>query len=127
MAGLNENFDLNSLRLSPEEMAEIVAFKADVCRPRQRKHLSCKFDYAGQLQLAEELREPVIAAQAELYRLWFKAYDKTRSIELPNTVFEKLGFDHSAKNRALRRLGKMGKVKVEWLKNKCPLVTVITF
>jgi len=78
----------------------------------------CKFDYNRQLELARQTRDPLVAVQAELFRLWFRLSqtDKSRSIELGNEVFAKLGFDRRQKCAALERLEKAGFVKVNWRK-----------
>ena len=121
-----ERFDPQSLSLSPEQMAEIWA-KDEKPSSKRAGPIWCKFDYEGQLELARKSRIAGYAVQAELYRLWFKNYDKTQPIALGNGVFKKLGFDRRRRIRALKDLENAGFVAVQWRKRKSPLVTVIRF
>jgi hypothetical protein len=117
---------LENLRLSPDEVPKIQNNGAPR-KTRTRQRLFCQFDYERQLGLAKTSRAPLFALQAELYRLWFQAYDKTQPIELPNAIAKKLGFSRVSKNYALRRLEKTGWIKVEWRKGKAPLIRIIAF
>jgi hypothetical protein len=124
----DDSFNLESLRVSPEQIA---AWKAEgttkVKTPSSKplKRIWCKFDYDQQLALAKKTRIAGYVVQAEIHRLWFKSINKTQPIALGNSVFEELGFNRHAKNRALRDLEAVGSITVEWRKQKSPLVTVI--
>jgi hypothetical protein len=88
----SDPFDPTNLRLSEEEVRRWQEARQSTIRnskqPQKPKQLWCKFDYENQLGLARIFRVPVIALQAELYRLWFKLpnNEKSRSIELGNSV-----------------------------------------
>jgi hypothetical protein len=122
----DERFDPQSLSLSPEQMAEIRAKEEKLSSKRSRP-IWCKFDYEGQLELARKSRIAGYAVQAELYRLWFKSYNKSQPIALGNAVFGKLGFNRHRRIQALKDLENAGFVTVQWRKRKSPLVTVIHF
>jgi hypothetical protein len=121
---VTEDFGLEAFRISPEQIAQSRKAKEPV---KPEKPLWCKFDYRRQMKLAQTTHNAAIAVQAELYRLWFRAYDKAEPIALPNTLFEKLGFSHHAKNRALKAFIKIGNIKVKWRSRKSPLITILNF
>ena len=126
-------FDPTNLRLSEEEIRRWQEARQSTIRnskqPQKPKQLWCKFDYENQLGLARIFRVPVIALQAELYRLWFKLpnNEKYRPIELGNSVFRKLGFSHHDKFRALKHLEEMGWVKIANRNGQTPSVVVFHF
>jgi hypothetical protein len=129
MNQIDDPFSSENLKIPDELLAQVWARKSEASshsRRKQTRRLFCRLDYEEQLRLAKILRWPGLAVQAELYRLWFKAYDKTKPVELSNTVLQNLGFARSTKNQTLRRLEKAGWIKVEWRKNKSPLVHCVS-
>jgi hypothetical protein len=90
--------------------------------PRSKQYF-WKLNHETGFALAKTFRAPWLAVIVEVHHLWFKAYDKSQPIELGNTAFRKWKIDPKVKNRALRRLEKMGLFKVQWRKNKAPLVS----
>jgi len=84
------------------------------------------FNYRKQLELARLSHCPLLAVQAELFRLHFRAWDKKAPVVLGNQMLHELGFDHHAKNRALRILEAAGWVRVEWRDKEAPRVVLLT-
>ena len=121
------NYEPKDFWIPLEQIRARQAQKRDGQRKPRRPRLWVKYDYETELQLAKELREPAIAVRAELYRLWFKAYDKARPVSLGNSGFLKLGIDRRAKIQGLKVLEKLGMIRVEWRRRKSPLVSIVTF
>jgi hypothetical protein len=97
-------------------------------RARKRKSRSdCQwvaFRYKHQIELAKQTRIPLLAVQAELFRLYFRAWDKTAPIEFCNSTLRGLGFRAHDKIRALKILESAGWIAIKWRKRKSPLVTI---
>jgi len=129
----DDPFAPENITLSAEQIAAIRAGQiglekngSGVGRTNSSKHIWCAFKYQQQLKLAQETRCAVIAVQAELYRLWFKAYERrVAPIPLGNQIFASLGFDRHAKIHALKILETIGSIKVQWRGQQTPLVTIL--
>ncbi len=122
-----ENITLTAEQIDAWRAGQIGLEKngKEIGRTTSSQHIWCAFKYQQQLKLAQETRCAVIAVQAELYRLWFKAYERrAKPIALGNQVFKSLGFSHHDKKRALEILEAIGSIKVEWRGRQTPLVTI---
>jgi hypothetical protein len=98
--------------------------KAKSGKSNDESHLWVAFRYKHQIKLAEQTRIPLLAVQAELFRLYFRAWDKTAPIEFNNSVLREIGFRPYDKIRALKILESAGWIAVQWRKRKSPLVTI---
>jgi hypothetical protein len=121
----------DNLDLAPEQVASLLAKQSDKAAPpvkrRQRKTDEgewAAYRYSDQMNLAHVSRNALIAVQAELYHLWFKAINKTKPVAISNVTLKAFGFHHSDKVRALKALEKAGMITVQWRGNKSPLVTL---
>ena len=118
------------LELAPEQVASLLAKQSDkpvrpVKRPKKTDEGEwAAYRYSDQMNLAHVSRNALIAVQAELYHLWFKAINKTKPVAISNVTLKAFGFHHSDKVRALKALEKAGMITVQWRGNKSPLVTL---
>ena len=83
------------------------------------------FRYLDQLELARQTRNALLAVQAELHRMHFRAWDKKAPIAFGNSTLRGLGFSHHEKTRALKALETAGWITVQWHGKKTPRVTII--
>jgi hypothetical protein len=83
------------------------------------------FHYVGQLELARQTRNALMAVQAELFRLHYEAWDKSKPIKFSNHVLRELGFNRHDKIRALKILETAGWIRIKWRERKSPLVTLV--
>jgi len=133
MTEARDSFDLEGFRLPesllPRPLKETAPNNQHPYKAKSPKRIWCKFDYENQLGLSRKSRDPLIAVQAELYRLWFKLpdNDKSRPLELDNTVFKRLGFNHHDKHRALKCLENVGFIEMKQRRNRTPLIVVLHF
>jgi hypothetical protein len=138
------NTNLESLNLSPEQLEVLktggslemwddhgravpMVIEKDslAARSRKGKNKWTIYDYQRQLELANETRNALLATLAELYRLYFEAWDKKASIEFGSSALRSLGFSHHDKIRSLRALEKAGWIVVQWRNRKSPQIKII--
>jgi hypothetical protein len=116
-------FSPENIELSAEHIAENQRTPTKTAKPKKlNEPLFVQYPYDAQLELAKHARNCLIAVQAELYRLYFQNWDKTKPIELGNSVFRSLGFDNKQKKRALEALEAAKHIKIQWRKNESPLI-----
>lgn len=87
-----------------------------------REGLWVAFNYKKQMELAREAHNPLLAVQAELYRLQFKSWNKRKSL-LFNC--SRLEFSRWAVMRALKLLQKQGWISIDSEKGQCPRVRIL--
>jgi hypothetical protein len=121
----------DNLDLAPEQVASLLAKQSDKAAPPVKRRLKktdegewAVYRYTDQMNLARISRNALIAVQAELHHLWFKALNKTKPVALSNVALKAFGFHRSDKVRALRALEEAGMVTVQWRGKKSPLVTL---
>jgi hypothetical protein len=124
-------FDLDALRLTPDQVAELVAKQAKpgqavittAGRARQQegfvlmKHNAAKAGY-----LALGCPQALVWHYLH-HRVW--AADN-RTVPVPNQALAEWGVSRWVKYRALQNLQDAGLIRVEWRKRKSPLVTLLT-
>jgi hypothetical protein len=117
-------FAPGNIELSAEQIRGISPAQKKTTKPRKANEPPfVQFFYENQLELADRIRNCLMAVQAEIYHLYFKSWDKTQPIELGNKVLQSLRFDNKQKKKALEDLESVGWIKVEWRKNQSPLIT----
>jgi len=85
-------------------------------------HFWVAFDYKKLMELARVTRSPLLAVLAELYRLYFQAWNKGKPIVFNCSA---IGFERRAVMRALRILEKQGWISVERQATKAARVTLL--
>jgi hypothetical protein len=80
------------------------------------------FNYKRQMELARGAHNPLLAVQAELYRLQFQSWNKRKPVVLNCST---LGFKRHAVMRALKVLQKQGWISVCSEKGKSPRVRLL--
>jgi hypothetical protein len=121
-------FDLNRLRLSPEQVAQIAAAEAvpqrkiesEKVRKRRKLWIMMPMDWHERLCGASGCTHTV--AQRLLFLHW-KA--KGKPITLANGALAADGVARNAKVKSLQELERRGLVSVEWRSRKSPIVTVL--
>jgi hypothetical protein len=118
-------FAPENIELLPEHIAENQWTPRKITKTSKSKEsLFVQYPFDGQMALAKQTRNCLIAVQAELHRLYFQKWDKTEAIELGNCVLRSLGFDNKQKKRALEALETAKHIKVQWRGNQSPLITL---
>ena|SRR6516164_9746313 len=127
---MNDAFDLESLRLSPEQAAELerrqTEVKAQSRKPKRNRQdrLFAMLPIEQFQSLAASAKSPLLATIFELDRLVLSSYGRSNTVKLSNHRLRQLGFSHQSKARALRQLESEGLITVTRNGRACPSVTV---
>jgi hypothetical protein len=125
-----EVFDIETYRLTPEEVVELAAKQkepdaAAMAPKRKRRQRDERFVLITETAISGfvALGCPAAVVWAEiLFRAW---KDKTTTIKLPNQALADMGVSRWAKYRALNRLARAGWIQVERTPRKSVQVTLL--
>jgi hypothetical protein len=124
-------FDMDALRLTPEEVTELVARQKTTETPPSTKRKPATRQRTGfTIMTHEAARAGYLAlgcpqALVWHYLLYLAWKDKSRTVDVPNTTLKSWGVGRWGKYRALRKLEQAGLICVERHRRRSPRVTLL--
>jgi hypothetical protein len=118
----HDPFDIDSLRLSPEELLQYNTSQEKSKRRRSKKDEFCQIPF---YVMADVSRAgcPVTGVLAALYETWFRD-THYNPVRLTSQILRKYGVTRHQKLRTLKLLEKSGRIWVDREHGKNPFVTL---